>query len=328
MARSDMSTLSDDELNELPQLPEEVWQADVRRLATWFGDEANPVRPWLAIVSNLSDGTILAQDLSTDEPDGEQPMEIIRRAMSHPAVGDPHRPSVIAVRVKSFHDTLSGWLADQNIHCELQDELDVLDFLYDNLTRQMCGPEPAAALLDAPGVEPQHVAGLFDAAAEFYRQKPWRSAPGDAPIKIECDAFESGPWYAVVMGQVGMCEGLALYEDYDKLRSMLNGESSDAEDAQSMSALSLQFNEPFEIPNLDLHHLEKYGWPIAGPEAYPTIMRINPGLAIRPPLLWELRLMEACLRATPHFLAAASNEPCELKVNTSTGPLQVRISWP
>ena len=79
---------------------------------------------------------------------------------------------------------------------------------------------------------------FFAAAAAFYREKPWRHVTADTPIKIECDKFHSGPWYAVVMGQSGMTQGLAVYEDVDALRMMLSGDSSDQENARHTSGLS------------------------------------------------------------------------------------------
>lgn len=327
MSRPGESLLSDDELDELPQVPEELWEADVRQLATWLGDKGVPVRPWLAIVSNSLEGTILAQDMTAGEPDESWFMHVIQQAMSNPSAGNPHRPGTVVVCSKGHSDSLRPWLSDRNIECEFQQELEHMDFLYEKLTRHMCGDEATASLLDAPGVEPNNVAGVFAAAAEFYRQKSWHMIVGDSPIKIECSDFQSSPWYAVVMGQIGMCQGIALYEDYDQLMKMLTGRISDEENARTMSALSLQFNEPFDIPSMDLHYTEKYGWEIAGPEAYPTIMRVNPGMAIRTPLAWELRMMEASLRAVPRFLQSKNKEMSKLTVHTSTGPVNVQISW-
>ena len=67
--------------------------------------------------------------------------------------------------------------------------------------------------------------------------------------------------------------------------------------------MSLMFSEAFEINVRDLDAAERHGWPVAGPEAYPLVLRINPGLAVRAPLVWELELLEGCLRAIPEFLA-------------------------
>ena len=48
-------------------------------------------------------------------------------------------------------------------------------------------------------------------------------------IRIECDRYESGPWFAVIMGQSGLTLGLALYEDLALLRRMWAGKLSDEE---------------------------------------------------------------------------------------------------
>jgi hypothetical protein len=38
---------------------------------------------------------------------------------------------------------------------------------------------------------------------------------------------------------------------------------------------------------------------VAGPEAYPLVVRINPGLAMRPPLVWELELLAPSASGSP-----------------------------
>ncbi len=93
-----------------------------------------------------------------------------------------------------------------------------------------------------------------------------------------------------------------------------------------MSALSLMFGEAFEIPVRDLEAIEKHGWPVAGPEAFPLVIRINPGLATCPPLAWELELLDGCLRAIPAFLANESAGALQI-VRTETGKLTMRLKW-
>ena len=156
------------------------------------------------------------------------------------------------------------------------------------MAQHLAGQGELPSLLDVPGMEPAQVGSFYAAAAEFYRRKPWQRVPGDTPIKVECDKFQSGPWYAVVMGQSGVQQGVAVYEDLAALQGMITGGRSEEENSRGMSALSLMFSEAFEIPVRDLDAAERHGWPVAGPEAYPLVIRINPGLAVRPPLAWEL----------------------------------------
>ncbi len=128
------------------------------------------------------------------------------------------------------------------------------------------------------------------------------------PIEIRCTKFQSGPWYAVVMGQSGMTLGVALYEDRQVLADLLAGEGSDEDNFRRTSAISVTFNEAFDMPIADLEAAEKHGWPVAGPEAYPCAMRVNPGQSIRPPLAWELQLLEASLRAVPAFITGRQSQ--------------------
>ena len=150
--------------------------------------------------------------------------------------------------------------------------------------------------------------------------------PGDTVIKLECDKFQSGPWYAVVMGQSGVQQGLAIYEDLAALQGMIAGGGSEEENSRSMSALSMMFSEAFEMSFRDLDAAEKHGWTVAGPEAYPMVIRVNPGCAVRPPLVWELELLEGCLRTIPEFLAEKKTSGSKA-VAVASGALALRLSW-
>ena len=64
------------------------------------------------------------------------------------------------------------------------------------------------------------------------------------------------------------------------------------------------------------------------PEAYPLVLRINPGMAVRPPLAWELELLEGCLRAIPKFLVRDKRTPARMPLPISSGELTLELLWP
>ena len=68
---------------------------------------------------------------------------------------------------------------------------------------------------------------------------------------------------------------------------------------------------------------------MAGPDAYPSVYRLEPGLKMRPPLAWELTLLEATLRAMPEFVRKKTRrrEPLALEVPTAAGSLSLELSW-
>jgi hypothetical protein len=55
---------------------------------------------------------------------------------------------------------------------------------------------------------------------------------------------------------------------------------------------------------VDYDWIETHGFEVAGPEAWPQPVRQNPGMNLRPPLVWELELLTGCLRDVPAFIAA------------------------
>jgi len=316
----------DADLAALPQNPDEVWQAAVRPLPIWVEAEGGPERPWTSLVANVTDDLILATQMVPEEPADDWIWQGIQEAMLQPGVGEPHRPGVIQLAAEEQHRIVAPKLAAAGIECVVSRRLDQIDRILDSLSQHVAGPEKTQAMIDAPGMTPERLGSFFEAAADYYRRAPWRRVPGDTPIRIECDRFESGPWYAVVMGQEGMTLGLALYEDLDLLQALLSGGLSDEENARRSSGISLTYGEAFDMAARDLDAAAEHGWPIAGPEAHPCVMRINPGMALRPPLAWELELLEGSLRAVPEFTDRQAPS-ASLTVPAVGGELEMRLGW-
>jgi hypothetical protein len=86
------------------------------------------------------------------------------------------------------------------------------------------------------------------------------------------------------------------------------------------------YGEAFDMAERDLYCLEQGGWPVAAPEAYPTIIRLNPGMAVRPPLTWEMQLAEACLRALPQYASQGYTGRKTFVIPTLKGEMTVHLT--
>jgi hypothetical protein len=173
------------------------------------------------------------------------------------------------------------------------------------------------------------VKGLFEAAAFYYRQAPWKKI-GERTMKVECLKFDSGPWYAVTMGEAGLTVGLVLYDSLETLERIRRGDLSDEESGRLTSALAVIFSGKEDLSEADLEAVEQYRWKVAGPKAYPSIYRKERGLTMRPPLAWEVELLEGCLRAIPEFVKAPKKRrpaPTKINVPVATGELALVLSW-
>jgi hypothetical protein len=308
----------------------EVWQTDLRKLPIWITSGERPHRPWVVVVASVDDGTILGQQVYDRAPSSDDLWDALAKAMQSPSVGEPRRPESIEVGLDDRWGPLATHLDEVGVRSEAPERLELIDELVESLVEHVTGRPPVPGLLDMPGVKPEMVGRFFEAAAGYYRRAPWQSVGGAETVRIACDKFESGPWHAVIIGQMGMTLGIALYDDLSALLRIRDGNASDEQNARETVALSVTYGEQTEIAVADLEAAEKYGWEVAAPDAYPCPVRKERGLVMRPPLAWELHLLEATLRAVPDFVAEHDREadaPYVKVVGTGGGPLRLELSW-
>lgn len=303
----------------------DVWQADCRQMPNWIRIGGEMVRPWNIMVTSRSNDLALAHQLIETVPSSALLWDTLVQAMQHPAAGEQHRPTEIQVRKEERWDELRPHLDEIDVNLVVQDELDHLNAMFADMTEHVCG-KPQPGLLDMPGVTPDQVASFYEAAAYFFQQAPWNKVGDENAIKIECNKFQSGPWYAVIMGQSGLTTGLALYEDLAVLRHLWTSDGPDEDSARRTVATTVTFGEEWTIPVADLDAAKKHGWPVARPDAYPEIFRKERGMTKRPPLAWELELAAACLRAVPDFVNGHPQDE-DTREEVSVGDLKLVLSW-
>jgi tetratricopeptide (TPR) repeat protein len=314
-----------DELASLPQEMGETWQADIRRLPGWLEQDGELRRPWASLVTSREDHTVLTQNLTMESPPEEWIWKNVVDAIYRPLMGEPHRPGIVEVSSDTVHRVIAQRLDAIGVRCVVAGDLEQIDEILRQLGKFLSGGKASPPLVEVPGVRLDDIRGFYHAAAEFYRAAPWRLVPGDTTLKIECRKFQSHTWYGVVMGQSGLVLGLALYEDLDMLQRLFTGAGSDEKMSRRATGLSVMYGEAFEIPIADLDAAERHGWPIISAEAYPNPVYVNPGRSMRPPLAWELELLEGCLRAIPKFLERG--EPrTTIEVAGSRGNLTLQVS--
>ena len=314
-----------DVLEALPQQIGDVWLATVRPLPVQISIAGQMCRPTVQLVVDKTHDLVLASQLDDGEPPVDWLWRGLQSSMAEPHAGPPRRPGVVQVASDEEHATIAAPLESIGIRCVVDEDDQQIDAMLSELSDRLAGPQ-GNSLIRSPGVTAEQLEAFYSAAEEFYRRTPWHHLPGDSIIRVDIDQFESCPWYAVVVGQMGMQLGLALYEELELVQSLLAGQLSDAENARRTSALSLMFGEAFEVAAVDLEAIEQNGWPIASEEAYPAVMRINPGLALRVPLAWEIDLLTVCLGSLPAFAEARSTFAAQRVSIPDRGEFSVELS--
>ena len=320
-------------LQKLPQQYGTIWQAVISRVPTWLRDGELMVRPWAMLIVNHTEHQIVGQELVSQEPTAELLFDRLARAMRKPAAGKPHRPSEIQVRDEPVWNAVLPHLEEIGVDCIFRPELEEADFILSELHKLMEPQGQPPGLTEQPTFSSAQGASLYEAAAGYFRRRPWRRLPPGAIIQVDCPQlgeFGPGRWFAVVLGQGGQTFGLAVYDDLLAINADCGADCSDDHPIDA-TALSLVFGEKFEIPISDLLAAEQHRWPLFGPEAYPLVMSTSGGMNVHSMEPWQLQLLEGCVRTIPDFLELHpySHGPASATVGpVAPANLKLVLSWP
>jgi len=301
---------------------DEVWQADFFHTPMMVSDdEVGVERPWSAVVVDKRSYFVLSNEVICGEPTPEHLWEYLLRTMAHPGPRDPMRPATVELSDSDCYDFLKPKLGELGVGCVLADELPQLEEFCRTFASSRGGPE-ICALADGPGVTMEQMESFYYAAARYFELAPWKRVLGEIPIEIRCRGLRQGTMYAIVLGRTGVTLGLALYRGWGEVLAAIRGERT----SEELSGFSIVFDEVTILAPVDLHLVERNGWPIRTPEAYPAVMRLEPGRQPQSPTGEDLDYIESCLRVIPDFVAG-NWEAKTFALVTNGKPLKMRLSW-
>ncbi len=316
VAAQQLPRLDDDfEARDLPP-GDATWQIDFFHHPTMLSNDVGGVqRPWSVLVMDKASGHVLCTEIIPGEPDAERLWEYAARVMLQVS----GRPRRIEVSDSDGYDFLRPRLAAADVDCVLLDELPELHSHCLRMAASFGGPEKCA-LADGQGVDRDGMESFYHAADRYFRQAPWKYVPGEIPIEIKVDGFAAR--YAIVLGRTGVTMGLAVLDSLQDAVDMISGQAG----LDSLSAFVVIFEEESVLAPTDIYLVERHGWPIAAPEAYPAAMRFRPGWEPGSPTADELEFLAACLHCLPGFVAG--NAEAETYPPLGDGPpRETTLSW-
>jgi hypothetical protein len=284
-----------------------TWLCAVRRAHSWVMPKNRPsYRPYTVLV--LEQETELIRRIYTQEeqPTPDAVLEMLLKAMLSPLLGPllsplvgfgkRVRPASILLDDADLVQALAPRLSEIDIRCDYSPALPLVDASVREIGARMTKREPIPGLLSVPGATEPLVRELFAAAADYYRQAPWRWMNNSFPIEARYPP-DGRTRYAVVLGSGGEFFGLSLYETTEDLRLMYSGA-----EAGQIPSFSLVLEEATAMAFDDLDAMEKYGWPVAGERAYPLAIKKPSTGAWGVPSASEIAWLAATLRVIPDFV--------------------------
>ena len=80
------------------------------------------------------------------------------------------------------------------------------------------------------------------------------------------------------------------------------------------------------LESADLYVVERHGWPVPTPEAYPVALRFEPGRQPQSPSGEDVQYLDCCLQAIPDFVRRGADAKT-YEVESNGKRVKMRLSW-
>ncbi|MBI5481904.1 MAG: hypothetical protein HY906_23820 [Deltaproteobacteria bacterium] len=314
------------------------WVGGVAVMPGYVTGEGEPYRPeallWL-------DDNQLVLGVTTEKPGAllSRASDSLAETMAKPMVGKADAPSSVRVATKELAEALRAGHPNLEIVIAPTPEVDAVMAVM----REHMGdhPEEEQTYL-GPDLTPKLMASFFRSAATLYRARPWAHIPANRSVfSLNIEQFGLREAALVVIGQMGESLGFILFANLDDY-ALYHEAASTLERDEDMKLphhFALNFERGADLSPALRKEVSTHRWEVAGPEAYPWPVAVDPDLVARPPTAKEVAISEAVCLSLPQLLtqekaldAAWKGEgppvSSSVKVSTHAGDIEVSLRAP
>lgn len=282
----------------------EEWIGGSFSMPAFVLEGETPYRPE-GIVWITEEGLIVGTNLVPPGEIGGAAVRSFDASTLAPMVGRPRVPGRVRVASTAIAEALRARLgADVEVRVAPTPELDgIVAQLRERLWAEE-PEEPPSYLVG--GIDAPAVAAFFRAAAALYRTAPWKSVPGDMDIvALTIPSLGVRDVVVSVIGRAGESYGVLLFDELADFEAYLEAAeaslTASAPPERLARLLSLNFDRRADLDPALRKEITAHGWEVAGPRAYPWVMRMDADLVSRPPTPPELELVEAAAFGLSRF---------------------------
>jgi len=256
-----MTTLNRSTLRRLKNLKQSsaVWEGDRRALPAKIRqpqDSSNIIplhapdeesKPNCILWVDGSQGMVRSMDVVDAGVGQEAFVRALLQAIEHPqSPAQPSLPQKILVCDRELQFYLRGVLQDLGISVEYVERLPLIDEIFSHILE---------SFTETPPVVPERfVAALHKQSELIWRNAPWNTLWDHQVISIKLDCWDLDTLYAIVMGKMGLEQGVIFYrseESLVKFRQRIVLGNSEDEIEETFLHQDCLFNL-FETPELDM----------------------------------------------------------------------------
>lgn len=255
----------------------EAWVMERRAVDIAIAELGDVIKPEVLVCISPKNGAIIG---ATVVPQGNPVDETVAWAlgcMLSPHAGRPRRPASVTLTGNSLPE-IRPLLEEIGVSVNVEPESHPA---VEELVKMLLGQFEsggARPYLAQRGMNVNTVTEFFQAAAEYYRLKPWTFFEYETPAGLVIFGKNTEQYFPVVMGIEGQTLGLTLYRSIDGLLEMFDAEEDEEfmDLGQHTWSLGFSYDAFQELPDDVQRECLKNQWPLASPEAYPGAIVIDP----------------------------------------------------
>ncbi len=313
-----------------PMRARSIWQGKWFRLPTWIDEPGQePYRPWATIwVGVARDAVGPSNVMHPDDRSFAKMLAGLTETICDSKAGG-YRPGTIQVDDPALAEHLSGVLAEAGIGVECRPSLPAVEEYLELIVEQNNIDDGPPGPLEGEGVTVERMRRFAEAAAAFYEAGPWDELLDADLIRIKSPPAPEGLGVASVLGAGGEAFGMGFFNSPDDMNLPHNGMVGIVKRLETSSLWSLAFDPLIDNPIGDADLWDDHQLPVAGPNAYPCVIRFGPGARVRRPDAKTLAFIEGLLwtvaKTTPEQMDAGQWTQC---VDTADGPATFTLELP
>lgn len=283
---------------------------------------------WAVMILDTQTGLMIANEVMEEEPTVARLLDVLLDCMRDPKVSEikPQRPKNIVVARRESAMLLGQYLKVLDIGLIVHDKLPPTDEAFDEMIRMTSREElRRPSISNVPGITPEDREEFYQNATDCYRLAPWSRAVQERLIRVECPMLRAEPYFATIMGTLGITHGIAVYLDEAGVRAVFQ----DQMDYSQIQSAVLRFDYPFELSAVDLINIDKHGYATPGMNVIPNLMMVEKGKKIVQPTWAAFRLVSLLAVAIPQLVQHRKmNDPTVIEYRDQQHPERVvTLSW-
>ncbi|CAN1212031.1 Stem cell self-renewal protein Piwi [Tumidithrix helvetica PCC 7403] len=294
-----MTTLNGSTLRRLKQLKQTtaVWEGDRRSLPKFreyqadsnlihIGNHIEEDHPQCILWVDGSMGMVRAMDIVDGSVGQEAFVRALLQAIERPqSPAQPGLPQKILVCDRQLQFYLRGVLQELNITVEYIEKLPLVDEIFANIIQH--------ANTSPPTVPTAQATALYSQSDLLWKNAPWNYLWDHEVIEIELNRWDLDSLYAIVMGRLGLEQGVIFYRSKESLvrfrqRLAQEEEEDDLEETfLHQDCLFNLFESSESLSEGEMRMIRSHGWPTTHDKVHPIFGTLHPLEGGRPFLYEE-----------------------------------------